>query len=135
MLLTRYGSFRGASILVSHPSRKEREKDGAPSAVAVAARSKTKGRAIGPSWVGGWMDCGVSGDEASLVSTVKGFRAARLATAAESGCGEGSDGMAEEVAEKVGIATAAPKGAVDNGQLTASLKRCPDTKRDFFRSL
>ena len=42
MLLARYGSFRCANIIASHPSRKKREKDGAPSAVAVAARSKTK---------------------------------------------------------------------------------------------
>jgi hypothetical protein len=36
-------------------------------------------------------------------------------------------GTAEEAAEKVEIATAAPKGVVEIERLTASLKRCPDT--------
>ena|SRR5271157_774603 len=39
------------------------------------------------------------------------------------------EGTASEVAEKVEIATAAPKGVVEIERLTASLKRCPDTKR------
>jgi hypothetical protein len=40
-----------------------------------------------------------------------------------------------EAAEKVEIGATAPKGAVDKQRLAASLKRCPDTKRDFFRKL
>jgi hypothetical protein len=36
---------------------------------------------------------------------------------------------------KIEIATSAPKGAVEIERLTASLKRCPDTKREFFRRL
>ena len=39
--------------------------------------------------------------------------------------------MALERADKVEIAAAAPKGAVETQRLTASLKRCPDTKRSF----
>jgi hypothetical protein len=42
---------------------------------------------------------------------------------------------AREVAEKVEIATAAPKGAVETERFTASLKRCPDTKHELFRKL
>jgi putative flippase GtrA len=39
------------------------------------------------------------------------------------GCGEGR------------IKTAAPKGVVETERFTASLKRCPDTKRQFLRRL
>jgi len=33
------------------------------------------------------------------------------------------------------LVIAAPKGAFDSVQFTASLKRCPDTDRAFFSSL
>jgi oxygen-independent coproporphyrinogen III oxidase len=42
-----------------------------------------------------------------------------------------ADGTAEQAAEKVEIATTAPKGTVETERRTASLKRCPDTKREF----
>jgi len=45
-----------------------------------------------------------------------------------------SGGTAEQAAEKVELATAAPKGTIENERLVASLKRCSDTK-PFFRSL
>ena len=38
---------------------------------------------------------------------------------------------AEEFAEKLVFRCPAPKGASDFEELTASLKRCPDTKREF----
>jgi hypothetical protein len=47
----------------------------------------------------------------------------------------GLNGTAEQFAEKVDTATAALKGAIEVEQLTASLKRCPDTKREFFGML
>jgi len=43
----------------------------------------------------------------------------------------GSDGTAEQVAEKVEMLISAPKGAIDSTRLAASLKRCPDTKPSF----
>src|SRR6266852_1238577 len=39
------------------------------------------------------------------------------------------------LAEKLGFRCPAPKGASDFEELTASLKRCPDTKREFFSKL
>ncbi|SPE44036.1 hypothetical protein SBA7_270014 [Candidatus Sulfotelmatobacter sp. SbA7] len=45
-----------------------------------------------------------------------------------------SRGRLIEVAEKVGFRTRPLKGRLI-GKLTASLKRCPDTKHEFFRSL
>ena len=47
----------------------------------------------------------------------------------------GLNGAAEEAAEKVDFAAAAPKGASDFKRLTVSLKRYPDTKPEFFRQL
>jgi hypothetical protein len=41
----------------------------------------------------------------------------------------------EEAAEKGEIATTAPKGAVEDEWLMASLKRCPDTKPLLFHPL
>src|ERR1700674_652869 len=35
--------------------------------------------------------------------------------------------------KKLGFRWSAPKGASDFEELTASLKRCPDTKREFFQ--
>ena len=40
-----------------------------------------------------------------------------------------------EAAEKVSVRPSAPKGAVDFEGFAASLKRCPDTRPEFFRSL
>ncbi len=40
-----------------------------------------------------------------------------------------------QVGNEINIPIAAPKGAVETGRFTASLKRCPDTKQKFFRSL
>src|ERR1039458_1719435 len=45
------------------------------------------------------------------------------------------DHRRSQAAEKVGCRRPAPKGASDFEELTASLKRCPDTKPEFFRSL
>src|SRR3979490_1030531 len=39
--------------------------------------------------------------------------------------------MAEQFAEKPGFRCPAPEGASDSEELTASLKRCPGTKREF----
>jgi hypothetical protein len=44
-------------------------------------------------------------------------------------------GTAEQLAEKVVSRAAAPKGIIDSAALAASLKRCPDTNRAFFRKL
>ena len=44
-------------------------------------------------------------------------------------------GTAVGAAERVEFATAAPEGAAENERLVASLKRCPDTKPEFFRNL
>jgi hypothetical protein len=44
-------------------------------------------------------------------------------------------GTAEQAAEKLNIGRAAPKGAIDFEGLAVSLKRYPDTKPGFFRSL
>jgi hypothetical protein len=44
-------------------------------------------------------------------------------------------GTAEQAAEKVNSRCPAPKGAFDFEGLPVSLKRYPDTKPDFFRSL
>jgi hypothetical protein len=41
----------------------------------------------------------------------------------------------KEVAEEVDIRRSAPKGAFDFERLAVSLKRYPDTKLEFFRSL
>jgi len=43
--------------------------------------------------------------------------------------------MMQALAEKLGFRCPAPKGASDFEELTASLKRCPDTKREFFSEL
>jgi hypothetical protein len=43
--------------------------------------------------------------------------------------------LGQEAAEKVSIRPSAPKGAVDFEGFAASLKRCPDTKPEFFRTL
>jgi hypothetical protein len=43
--------------------------------------------------------------------------------------------VAEQAAEKVGIRFPAPEGASDFEEVTASLRRCPDTNPEFFRSL
>jgi hypothetical protein len=43
--------------------------------------------------------------------------------------------MDRQVDGKINIPIAAPKGAIGTDRFTASLKRCPDTKRKFFRSL
>jgi hypothetical protein len=40
-----------------------------------------------------------------------------------------------QVDNKINISTAAPKGAIGTERFTASLKRCPDTKRNYFGSL
>jgi len=40
-------------------------------------------------------------------------------------------GAAEQIAEKPGFRRTAPKGASQFKELTASLKRCPDTKLGF----
>ena len=42
---------------------------------------------------------------------------------------------AKEVVEEVGIRRSSPKGAFDFERLAVSLKRYPDTKLEFFRSL
>jgi hypothetical protein len=42
---------------------------------------------------------------------------------------------AKQFAEKPGFRCPAPKGAYDFDELTASLKRCPDTKHEFFSKL
>jgi hypothetical protein len=42
---------------------------------------------------------------------------------------------AQQVAGKVDSPTSAAKAANENKVLAASLKRCPDTNREFFRSL
>jgi hypothetical protein len=44
-------------------------------------------------------------------------------------------GTAEQGAGKVDSRCPAPKGASDFEGLTVSLRRYPDTKREFFRSL
>jgi hypothetical protein len=44
-------------------------------------------------------------------------------------------GTTEEAAEKVDIRRSAPKGEFDFERLAVSLKRYPDTKLEFFRSL
>jgi hypothetical protein len=44
-------------------------------------------------------------------------------------------GTPEQAAEKVDIRCPTPKGASDFEELTVSLKRYPDTKPEFFRSL
>src|SRR5208282_6726126 len=46
-------------------------------------------------------------------------------------CVAGSDGMAEQAAEKVAVRRPAPKGASDFEELTVSLKRYPDTNLSF----
>jgi hypothetical protein len=51
---------------------------------------------------------------------------------AQSLCSAGA--ATEEAAEKP-FASAAPKGVDEKERLAASLKRCPDTNLDFFRSL
>ena len=43
----------------------------------------------------------------------------------------GGPSSAKQFAEKLEIKAPAPKGAIDLEQLTASLKRCPDTKPSF----
>jgi hypothetical protein len=40
-----------------------------------------------------------------------------------------------QVNNEMNIPIAAPKGAVETEQFAAPLKRCPDTKRKFFRSV
>jgi len=40
-----------------------------------------------------------------------------------------------QIAEKPGFRRTAPKGASQFKELTASLKRCPDTKLEFFSNL
>jgi hypothetical protein len=47
----------------------------------------------------------------------------------------GLNGTAEQAAEKLNIRRPAPKGAIDFEGLAVSLKRYPDTKPEFFRSL
>jgi hypothetical protein len=42
---------------------------------------------------------------------------------------------AKQIAEKLGFRRTAPKGASQFKELTASLKRCPDTKLEFFSNL
>jgi hypothetical protein len=42
---------------------------------------------------------------------------------------------AKKIAEKLGFRRTAPKGASQFKELTASLKRCPDTKLEFFSNL
>jgi hypothetical protein len=49
--------------------------------------------------------------------------------------GESATSAAKEAAEKVDFGAAAPKGACDFEGLAVSLKRYPDTKPEFFRSL
>jgi hypothetical protein len=44
-------------------------------------------------------------------------------------------GTAKQAAEKVDIRRSAPKGEFDFERLAVSLKRYPDTKLEFFRSL
>jgi hypothetical protein len=44
-------------------------------------------------------------------------------------------GTAKQIAEKVDFRRTAAKGASLFKELTASLKRCPDTDFEFFRSL
>src|SRR5208282_6640159 len=46
-------------------------------------------------------------------------------------CVAGSDGMAEQAAEKVAVRRPAPKGVSDFEELTVSLKRYPDTNLSF----
>ena|SRR5208337_1708979 len=46
-------------------------------------------------------------------------------------CVAGSDGMAEQAAEKAAVRRPAPKGASDFEELTVSLKRYPDTNLSF----
>jgi hypothetical protein len=41
----------------------------------------------------------------------------------------------KQIAEKLGFRRTAPKGASQFKELTASLKRCPDTKLEFFSDL
>jgi hypothetical protein len=42
------------------------------------------------------------------------------------------NGVAKQFAEKVGFQCPAPEGASEFKELTASLKRRPDTKHEFF---
>jgi hypothetical protein len=42
---------------------------------------------------------------------------------------------AKQFAEKLRLLCPAPKGASEFKELTASLKRCPDTKLEFFSKL
>ena len=49
--------------------------------------------------------------------------------------GEAVYRMMQALAEKLGSRCPAPKGASDFEELAASLKRCPDTKREFFSAL
>ena len=61
---------------------------------------------------------------AGACCTVTSFAGTRVVTSA-----------AEESAEKLVFRCPAPKGASDFEELTASLKRCPDTKREFVSTL
>jgi hypothetical protein len=49
--------------------------------------------------------------------------------------GIGSPSGAKQSAEKFGFRRTAPKGASQFKELAASLKRCPDTKLEFFSNL
>jgi hypothetical protein len=51
------------------------------------------------------------------------------------GLAAGNPSGAKQAAEKVNVRRPAPKGAIDFEGLAVSLKRYPDTKPDFFRSL
>jgi hypothetical protein len=48
--------------------------------------------------------------------------------------GGSGGGAVEKRQRKSKKSTSAPKGSVPGQALTASLKRCPDTNLDFFRS-
>jgi hypothetical protein len=43
--------------------------------------------------------------------------------------------LGRQIAEKLGFRCTAPEGAPQFKELPASLKRCPDTKLEFFSSL
>ncbi|HLM79869.1 MAG TPA: hypothetical protein VK302_04470 [Terriglobales bacterium] len=47
----------------------------------------------------------------------------------------GSPSGAKEIAEKPGFRCTAPKGASQFKELATLLKRCPDTKLEFFSNL
>src|ERR1019366_2172059 len=85
-------------------------------------------------WATRWRSCSRLASCASRRSLRWRLRSLIISTSsAGRDCGRSSRGLAvRQAVEKVEVAAAAPKGAVEAERLTASLKRCPDTKRKFL---